>query len=185
MGLRKYYVDKDYASAIDYFTKVNKAKNPEGATMLGVCLANKDYAKRNLKKAIKTLTKACETSDVANYYLSAMYETGTGVEKDDKKALELLRVAADKGIAYAQCKLADRYMTGNGVVKDFTKAAEFYLMAEAQNYLTPLSAKYLAECYKKKLSVIPDISDADKRIEQLGKQKANNSLIRLLSKIKK
>ena len=76
-------------------------------------------------------------------------------------------------------------MTGNGVVKDFTKAAEFYLMAEAQNYLTPQSAKHLAECYKKKLSVIPDISDADKRIEQLGKQKANNSLIRLLSKIEK
>ena len=185
MGLRKYYVDKDYASAIDYFTKVNKAKNPEGATMLGVCLANKDYTKRNLKKAIKTLTKACETSDVANYYLSAMYETGTGVDKDDKKALELLRTAADKGIAYAQCKLADRYMTGNGVVKDFTKAAELYLMAEAQNYLTPQSAKYLAECYKKKLSVIPDLSDADKRIEQLGKQRPNNSLIRLLSKIEK
>lgn len=185
LGLKKYYVEKDYASAIEYFTKVNKAKNPEGATMLGVCLANKDYAKRNLKKAIKTLTKACETSDVANYYLSAMYETGTGVDKDDKKALDLLQTASDKGIAYAQCKLADRYMQGNGVVKDFTKAAQLYLQAEAQNYLTPQSAKNLAECYKKKLSVLPDLNNAEKRIEQLGKQKNNNNLIRLLSMIEK
>ena len=185
LGLKKYHVEKDYASAIEYFTKVNKAKNPEGATMLGVCMANKDYAKRNLKKAIKTLTRACETSDVANYYLSAMYETGTGVDKDDKKALELLQKAADKGIAYAQCKLGDRYLTGNGVVKDFTKAAQLYLQAEAQNYLTPQSAKNLAECYKKKLSVLPDLNNAEKRIEQLGKQRNNNNLIRLLSMIEK
>lgn len=180
MGLRKYYVDKDYASAVTYFTKVDKAKNMEGKTMLGVCLANKDYSKQNLKKAVKTLTKSSVESPVANYYLATMYETGTGVEKDDAKALELLQKAAEGGVPYAQCKLGDRYMTGTGVAKDFTKAAQLYLKAEAQNYLTPASAKYLAMCYEQKLGVLPDMKNAQKRIESLNSQHANGNLVALL-----
>lgn len=185
MGLRKYHVDKDYEAAIDCFKKVEKANNIEGTTMLAVCLANKDYKKRNLKKAIKQLTKAAATSPAAQYYLSAMYETGTGVDKDDAKAVELLKTAADKGVAYAQCKLGDRYMAGNGVEQNATKAALLYLDAEAQKHLTPQSAKKLAECYGQKLSVLPDLQDADKRIAQLGKQKVNSNLINLLRLLEK
>lgn len=185
MGLRKYYVDKDYEAAIDCFKKVEKADNIEGTTMLAVCLADKDYKKRNLKKAIKQLTKAAASSPAAQYYLSAMYETGTGVDKDDAKAVELLKLAADKGVAYAQCKLGDRYIKGNGVEQNATKAALLYLDAEAQNHLTPQSAKNLAECYKQKLAVLPDLQNTDKRIEQLGKQKANGNLINLLKLLEK
>lgn len=185
MGLRKYHVDKDYEAAIGCFKKVEKANNVEGTTMLAVCLANKDYEKRNLKKAIKQLTKAAATSPAAQYYLSAMYETGTGVDKDDAKAVELLKAAADKGVAYAQCKLGDRYMTGNGVEQNVTKAVLLYLDAEAQNHLTPQSAKNLAECYRQRLSVLSDLQNADKRMEQLGKQKVNNNLINLLKLLEK
>ena len=153
--------------------------------MLAVCLADKDYKKRNLKKAIKQLTKAAASSPAAQYYLSAMYETGTGVDKDDAKAVELLKLAADKGVAYAQCKLGDRYIKGNGVEQNATKAALLYLDAEVQNHLTPQSAKNLAECYKQKLAVLPDLQNTDKRIEQLGKQKANGNLINLLKLLEK
>ena len=185
MGLRKYHIDKDYQAAIDCFKKVEKAKISEGTTMLVVCMADKNFKKRNLKKAIKQLTKASETSPAAKYYLSAMYETGTGVAKDDKKAVELLKAAADEGIAYAQCKLGDRYMTGNGVEKNLTKAALLYLEAEGQSRLTPESAKHLAECYKQKIAVLPDLQNADKRIEQLGKQKTNVNLINMLKHLEK
>ena len=185
MGLRKYYVDKDYAAAYDYFKKVDKAKNPEGATMMGVCLANEKYEKQNLKKAIKTLTKASENSNIATYYLASMYESGTGVDKDEKKAIELMQKAADAGIAKALCNLGNRYMTGNGVPKDMTKAAQLYLAAESQNYLTPLAAKNLAECYQKKLNILPDLNNAEKRIEKLNKQKANGNLLSLLKLLEK
>ena len=76
-------------------------------------------------------------------------------------------------------------MTGNGVPTDFTKAAQLYLDAEAQNQLSPESAKNLVECYKKKLSVLPDLADADKRIEKLEKQKENTNLINILKLIEK
>lgn len=183
-GLQEYYLDKDIPSAITFFTKVDKAKNPEGKTMLGVCYGSKDYTKRNEKKAFKTLLKAASTSAVANYYLSSMYETGTGVLQDKEKALELLKKSADAKIAFAQCKLGDKYMTGNGVDKDHTKAALLYLDAEGQNLLTPESAKNLAKCYKEKLSVLPDVKNAEKRIDALSKQKPNNNLINMLRVIK-
>ena len=126
MGLRKYYVDKDYASALDYFKKVEKAKNVEGTTMLGVCYANKEYIKRNLS-----------------------------------------------------------YMTGNGVEQNATKAVLLYIDTEAQNHLAPQSAKNLAECYRQRLSVLSDLQNADKRMEQPGKQKVNNNLINLLKLLEK
>jgi len=180
MGLRKYFIEKDYDAAIDYFKKVEKAKNVEGITMHALCLANKDYKDRNLKKAVKLLKKAAESSPVANYYLAMLYETGTVVDKDDAKAVELLTKAAEAGVAYAQCKLGDRYMLGKGVTKDMTKAATLYLQAESQNHLTPQAAKNLAECYKLQLACLSDLGDAEKRIEKLDKQKDNNNLTNLL-----
>ena len=182
-GLRKYYVEKDYTAAAADFSKVEKAKIVDGTTMLGVCYANKENAKCNEKKAVKLLQKASENSPAAAYYLSSMYETGTGVAQDGAKALELLKKAADAGVAYAQCKLGDQYFTGNGVSKDLTKAALLYLDAEAQNHLTPASAKNLAKCYEQEVKILPDLVDASKRIEALGKQKVNGNLVSMLKKL--
>lgn len=185
MGLRKYYVDKDIESAMKCFTKVEKAKKIEGTTMLGVCYGNKEYKKRNEKKSVKTLTKAAESSPAACYYLSSMYETGTGVEKNGQKAVELLKKAADAGVAYAQCRLGDKYMKGEMVIKDLNKAAFLYMDAEAQNHLTPSSAQNLAECYRQKVNVLPDLVDAERRMKTLKAQKPNGNLIALLKLLEK
>lgn len=185
MGLKAYYIGNNYDEAIDYFKKVEKAKNAEGLTMQGLCYANKNCKKQNLKKAVKLLTKASTSSPVANYYLSSMYEDGLGMDKDIKKAIELLQMAADAGIAEAQCKLGDRYMTGNGVEKDPTKAAQLYLEAEKQNYLSPASAKNLVKCYEQKLGVLPDLQNAEKRIEVLNKQHVNGNLVAMLKLLEK
>lgn len=183
-GLKKYYVEKNYAEAISLFTKVDKAKIVEGKTMLGVCQANRNYEKKNEKKGVKTLEKASENSLVACYYLSSMYETGTGCKEDKAKALDLLKKAADGGIAYAQCKLGDIYMSGNGVSRDYTKAAQYYLLAEAQNHLTSSAAKNLIECYNKKVSIISDLDNTKNRIEILSKHKDNKNLSKLLNIVK-
>ena len=182
-GLKKYYVEKDYAGAIAIFTKVDKAKVAEGKTMLGVCTGNRNYDKKNEKKAVKYLEKAVANSLVANYYLSAMYETGTGCNEDKAKALELLEKAADGGIAYAQCKLGDMYMNGSGVTRDYTKAAKYYLLAEAQNHLTNAAARNLADCYSKKISALPDLDKAKERIAALNINKENNNLTKLLNRL--
>lgn len=183
-GLRLYYVDKDYDAAISCFKNVAKNKIAEGKTMLGVCYGNKDYAKRNTKKAVKLLRKAAPNSPAAKYYLSSMYETGTGVKQDAGMALALLKEAADKGVGYAQCKLGDLYMVGEGVTQDLTKAAQLYLQAEVQGHLTTKSARNLAECYKRKIACLPDLVDSDKRIENLNNHQMSGILNKMLKEIK-
>ena len=185
LGLKEYYVIKDYDKALELFKKVAKAKIAEGETMMGVIIANKNYGKRNPKKAVKTLTKAADKSAAAKYYLSAMYESGTGVKKDKAKALELLQKAADEGIAYAQCKLGDKYMDGSGVPQDYVRAVQLYIMAEAQHHLTPQSAKNLAKCYEMQIATLPDLKDAKKRIEKLNNTKQNDRLMAVLQAISK
>lgn len=185
LGLKKYYIDNDYDGAITLFKAVAKNGNSEGLTMQAVCLTNAKYAKRNAKKALKLFTKAIEMgSHSAEYFASSMYDAGEGMKKPDKeKALALLTQSAHGGIAYAQCALGDKFFSGNGVNKDLTKAAKLYLMAEAQDYLTPASARNLIKCYERGLSILPDVDNASKRIEALKKIKVNNSLTDFLKAI--
>ncbi|MBQ0087719.1 MAG: SEL1-like repeat protein [Prevotellaceae bacterium] len=182
-GLKNYYIVKDYEAAISYFKKVDKAKNMAGKTMLAVCYGNKDYTKRNVKKAYKTLNKV-SGYPIADYYLSSMLENGTGTKTDEKRALALLTNAAENGVAYAMCKLGNKYMEGDGVTRDLSHAAQLYLQAEALGHLTPESAKKLAECYVKKIGILPDLVDAEKRIEQLNHYKQNDSFLTMLRTIK-
>lgn len=182
-GLKLYFVEKNFAEAINYFNKADKAKIAEGKTMLGVCQGNRNYDKKNEKKAVKTLEKASENSLAACYYLSSMYETGTGCKEDKTKALDLLKKAADGGIAYAQCKLGDMYMSGTNVNRDYTQAAKYYLLAEAQNRLTSNAAKNLAECYNKKISILPDLDKAKEKTAALAKYKESNYLISFLTRL--
>lgn len=185
MGLKHYYIEKNFDAAIACFKKVEKAKIAEGITMQALCFANKNYAKNNAKKAFKLLTKASEKSAVASYYLSCLFEDGNGTKKDTEKALDLLKKAADAGIAPAQCKLGDKYFEGMNVTKEYTKAAQLYLAAERQHHLSSASAKRLAQCYMKHISVLPDLNQAEKRVKQLQSKVDNDKLITLLKKISK
>lgn len=186
LALKKYYIDNDYTAAINLFKTVSKKGSPEGFTMEAVCLANKNYENRNTKKAIKLFEKAInQGSHSAEYYLSSMYEAGEGLKQPDKKkALELLTSASKGGVAYAQCKLGDKYFNGEDTGKDLTKAATLYLQAESQNRLTTSSAKNLIVCYERGISILPDVSNATKRIEALKKISSNNNLINLLKALK-
>ena len=180
-GLVAYYVEKDYAKAAEQFRLVKPADSPEGLTMLGVCLGARDNKQRDPKMAVQTLQQAAKAgSAAAKYYLSAMLESGTGTDKDDAKAVKMLREAAAEGIAYAQCKLGIRHMTGVGVSHDLSEAARLFLSAERQLHLTSAAAKNLAECYRQKVSLLPDLANADRRIDQLSRHKSNGSLVAML-----
>lgn len=144
-GLR-YYEDKDYDNALKQFQLVEKEDKIEGETMKGVILANKDYRKYNLKKGIKTLTSAAETSPMAMYILGGIYEAGKGVEKDAAQAITLLEKAAKFHYAPALCYLGDMYYEGREVVQDYTKAVDCY--NQALGLLTQSAVKRLASCYE-------------------------------------
>ena len=62
-----------------------------------------------------------------------MYETGTGVPKDYKKAIEYYTLSANQGNADAQNNLGNMYKNGRGVPKqDYIKAIEYYTLSANQ-----------------------------------------------------
>ena len=101
-GLYEYNITGDCDAAIDLFKAVEKAGISDGITMQGVVLANKNYRKRDMKKAAKMFDKASKDSPLACYYLSYLMESGEGVKKDAKGALEMLTKAADGGCGLSE-----------------------------------------------------------------------------------
>jgi len=184
-GLYEYNITGNYDEAMKQFQAVEKAKISEGKTLQGLVLTNKNYKKRDMKKAAKLFEKAAkENNATACYYLSYMMENGEGVKKDAKAALEMLTKAADGGCAVAQCRLADKYLNANGVEMNIEKAANYLLLAEKQHGLTPDAAKDLARLYESKLSCMPAVEDLAKHVEGLKKLKENNSIINMLASTK-
>lgn len=62
---------------------------------------------------------------LGNCYLSGSY----GFDKDARKAVNLFRLAAERGNAFAKVSLGSCYATGTGVRKDDAKAAEWLTSA--------------------------------------------------------
>lgn len=182
-GLKKYCIDKDYSAASEHFKKVEKAGIDDGLAMQALILADDNNPKNNVKKAFKLMTKAEGTSTVAKYYLSQMYQDGKGVEKDVKKAVELILSAADAGNGYAQEKVGNMYFSGTDVTQDYVKAVDYYLQAEAQSKLTTTSAANLSKCYTMGISNLPDKNKSKERIEQLKKVTTTDNLSDMLKKL--
>jgi TPR repeat protein len=66
------------------------------------------------------------------YNLGRKYFNGDGVAKDDEKAFEYFRDAAERGHASAQNWLGFMYDRGRGVVQDDAKAVEWYRKSAEQ-----------------------------------------------------
>ena len=65
----------------------------------------------------------------ALYFLAKSYSKGNGVPRDDAKAADYMRQAADKDYAFAQNDLGSFYARGVGVKTDFEEAAKWYRKA--------------------------------------------------------
>jgi hypothetical protein len=83
------------------------------------------------KKAAKIYRRAVELGDVeAMGYLGDMYETGSGVKLDKKKAMQLCRMAADRGDAFGQSKLG--FLLASQ--EKFEEAFRYFALAANQGY---------------------------------------------------
>src|ERR1700736_1745601 len=72
---------------------------------------------------IATLTKACDQGKYTSCFsLGTKYMSGSGVAKDEARAVALFQRACDNGEAQGCSGLAFMYETGNGVAKDAARA---------------------------------------------------------------
>ncbi|MGB8098161.1 MAG: tetratricopeptide repeat protein, partial [Terracidiphilus sp.] len=65
-------------------------------------------------------------------WLGVAYNGGRGVERDEVRAIQYFRDAADRGHAHAQFCLGNCYAQGDGVKKNLQEAASWYRRAAEQ-----------------------------------------------------
>ncbi len=90
------------------------------------------------------------------YLLGDLYDVGMYVKKDEEKALDLFRRAADKGECRAQCRLGDHYMYGT--YKDPDMALYWYRLAACNDNVRAM--KEMARIYEEGRIVTPSKSRA-------------------------
>ena len=87
----------------------------------------------DFSSAAKLVRKAADDGNAkAQLFLGLMYETGTGVPKDDQQAVAWSRKAAEQGHAAAQRSLGVMYANGRGVPKDDQQAVAWSRKAAEQ-----------------------------------------------------
>ncbi|HJJ46452.1 MAG TPA: tetratricopeptide repeat protein, partial [Methanocorpusculum sp.] len=102
LGL-KYYVDKEYQTAAEYFRKAADAGYTDAQFSLALCFASGCGVEQDNTKAAEWFKKAAEAGHAeAQFNLARFYENGYGVEKDQAKAIEWYKKAAEQEFAPAQ-----------------------------------------------------------------------------------
>jgi TPR repeat protein len=82
---------------------------------------------------IETAQVGAEKGDAkALYFLAKRYSKGESVPRDDVKAAQYMRQAAELGHPFAQNDLGSLYAKGLGVKQDFSEAAKWYGKAASQ-----------------------------------------------------
>jgi len=108
-------------------------------------------------------------SDETLLALGNRFMSGTGVPKDEKRAIQFYQLAANKNNAKAMYNLGVCYHHGLGVPKDMAKAVEFYTHAARLDHVDAMIN--LGWCYRSGVGVREDKNEAVKlysRASDLG-----------------
>ena len=86
------------------------------------------HEKQDYSKTLKFYESTIEYAFSASY-LGWMHHNANGVQRDDKRAIELYQMAIKNGDGAAMNNLATMYYFGKGIQQDYDKAIELYQMA--------------------------------------------------------
>jgi len=97
---------------------------------LGISYLEGNGVEKDLKEAVRWLTKAAEAGDAFSAcYLGTLYDSKDGQLNDDAIAVKWYRIAAEKGEIDSMRNLAMCYNEGKGVPENREKAFEWYRKA--------------------------------------------------------
>ncbi|MFD2853852.1 caspase family protein [Seohaeicola zhoushanensis] len=138
-GPAKGQADVDNGDALSAWTKIKPdqeqqllalAELGDTRSMLGLAYMrlNPNEGRFNPKEAVSFLERAAKAgSPEAQFELAKLYERGTGVERDEARALELYQEAADQDFADAINDLGFlHYQGGLGLPADPKRALEYF-----------------------------------------------------------
>lgn len=174
---------KRYDDAKKLSREVKKAGNPEGLTMRAMCRAAEAEKAFGKWWAFQTMKRAARKSGAAKYELSQMYLKGLGTKRNVDKSLRYIDEAAACDIPDALSVVANQHMADVFRSRDLYVAATIYLRLEAMHRLSPESAIFLAECYRQKVAVLPDLDKAEERIEKLMNHVKTDDVAEMLKNV--
>jgi len=141
-----------------YLDNASRAERPSATAQ------DKAAGKDGYAKAVTWYKKAAAKDDpIAQNNLGFMYDRGLGVKRDEKKAFELFKAAAEAPInapadPYAMINLGLSYELGRGTKVDYKEAAKWYY--EAAEAKLPEAEYRLSTMYKRGLGVAADEQQA-------------------------
>ncbi|MCR6588090.1 tetratricopeptide repeat protein [Campylobacter insulaenigrae] len=87
----------------------------------------KAYDRGDYLIALKCFKKSCDLNDgLGCFNLGIMYANGSGIKKDNFKAVELYQKSCDLNDGLGCFNLGAMYAIGSGVRKDISKALEYF-----------------------------------------------------------
>lgn len=128
-GFELYDKKADVISAMKHLKKAADAGHARAQALLGYLY---DYSEMD-DEAVKMYEKAAAQGSAAGEYgLGTMYAKGEGVERDERRAFELIKSAAEKGHPAAVMKMVSVYENGElGQAPDPEKSARWRSKHEA------------------------------------------------------
>ena len=137
-------VEQDYTKAFYWSAKAAEQGHGDAQSMIGCLYEDGLGTTQDMEKAVYWQGKAAEQGVAKGQaYLGMAYILGVGgLEKDEAKALKLLRLAADQDEEAGQFGLGMCYLDGIGISKDYSKAIYWLEKSAAQGY--PSAEKKLA-----------------------------------------
>jgi len=104
---RKFYNEKEYDKALEYFLLATYQGFAKAQYNLGYMYENGYGVEKSSLKALEYYQLAADKGFAkAQYNLGNMYRNGYGVEQSYQKALEYYQLAADQGLKEAQHNLS-------------------------------------------------------------------------------
>ena len=141
-------VAKDTSTAITFFKKSAKHREPHGLYMLGRCYLYGEGVEKDLSQAFTLINQAAELGDSwAQFRLALGYEKGIWGKQDLHEAFTLYERAAKAGHVNSQMQIARYYLAGSTVKKDSSTAVQWY--QEAANGGAVPAMVILSECYER------------------------------------
>lgn len=140
-----------------YAYGIGTEKNTDKAKELLAKYANKNknatyhlallsYLEKDYKKSYDLFSKKLLSDDATSiYYLAQHHYHGQGRNKNLTEALKLFKVAAEKGVSYAEYQLALMYKEGEGTTRNDRKAFYWYTQAAEKGH--PSAQNNLAVMY--------------------------------------
>lgn len=179
-------VNIDYNTSFALFKAAAEQGNFFGQLNLGIMYDNGHGVKKDKKiahdifiKSIERLRQNAESGEVlAQNFLGAVYANGSfGVAIDDKKAVELFKLAAKQNNANAQNNLGYMYMNGRGVEKDEKIAYELFRQAATQGQAD--AQFYLGSMHEHGKGIKKDEKIASEHYKQAADQGYSDAQIKL------